>query len=102
MRRLFLAILALTLPLAAVANEFQVGKPFEVEGAITNFYGWEKSAEGIMWSKALTICAKLGGGQRSNLLVNRVSDVAIVVDNTRPHQSIARATFECNPTGSGK
>ncbi|PIK15757.1 hypothetical protein [Halobacteriovorax sp. JY17] len=75
-------------------NSFAVDRetPFEVSGKITNYYGYELSAEAIMWSNALKSCEDIG-------LVNKLSKVKFETSN---HFSTATARFVCLRVGSGE
>ncbi len=93
----FGAGMMMALPVMAETN-FKIGEPFDMKGEITHFYGRDKSAEAILWSNALSVCAKLDEGRNQGLLLNRLSEVSIA---TVGSTSVAQAKFICVYVGNG-
>ena len=101
MNKLFFALCLFSMNLtlaqsATAAIQYKKGEPFVITGIISHYYGFNKSAEAIMWANALQICENISKGENNGLVLNRLSKIVIKRDH---FESIAQATFICLPVG---
>lgn len=89
---------AIAMPSAFAQSAPKLNEPFQARGAISNYYGKSRSAEGLMWANASKVCDEVSG-DGSGVLLNRLSEVSFTTDAT---VSAAEATFVCVRVGLGE
>ncbi len=89
---------AIATPAAFAETSLKLNEPFQAHGVISNYYGKNRSAEGLMWANASKVCQEISG-EGSGVLLNRLSEVSFRTDNAA---TTAEAMFICVPGGLGE